>query len=122
MKKLLLIAAVCLLSLNATADCDLLAPSSVSNKSLEVQQSSDWEYLGTTEYYRLTNQRAGNGAIYVKVIGNKAFYQIRIKMWDDSIRSFKVTEGDYTVRGKNYNAKFSATIFPDGPQEYYLNM
>ena len=43
-------------------------------------------------------------------------------MWDGSIGSFKVTEGDYTVRGKKYNAKFSAHIFPEGPQEYYLNM
>ena len=122
MKKLLLISAVCLLSLSLPADSDLPALSSENLKALDIQQTSDWEYLGTTEYYRLTNQRAGNGAIYVKIIGNKAFYQIRIKMWDGSIGSFKVTEGDYTVRGKKYNAKFSAHIFPEGPQEYYLNM
>lgn len=122
MKKLMLITSICLLSLNLSAERDLPVLSSVIYDSSEIQQASDWEYLGSTEYYRITNERAGNGAIYVKVIGNKAFYQIRIKMWDGSIGSFKVTEGDYTVRGKKYNAKFSAHIFPKEPQEYYLNM
>ena len=122
MKKLLLLAAVCLPLLSLPANSYLPVTSSVNLKALDVQQSTDWEYLGTTEYYRFTNERAGNGAIYVKVIGNKAFYQIRIKMFDSSFKSFKITEGDYIIRGKKYNAKFSATIFPDGAQEYYLNL
>ena len=27
--------------------------------------------------------------------------RIRIKMFDSSFKSFKITEGDYTIRGKN---------------------
>ena len=122
MKKVLFIVAVCILSLNSLAERGLSATSSTTSESLEFQQSSNWEYLGNSDYYRCTNQRAGTGSIYVRIISGRTFYQIRIKKYDGSIDCFSISLGDYNVRGRKYNAKFSATIFPDNGQDYYLNL
>lgn len=120
MKKLLSIAVICFLPLCSFANKDLTTKP--SSNSLEVQQTSSWEYLGNSDYYRFTNERAGTGSIYVRVISGRTFYQIRIKKFDGSTESFNISVGDYNVRGKKYNAKFSATIFPDGSQDYYINI
>ncbi|MBE6260338.1 MAG: hypothetical protein E7107_05865 [Prevotella sp.] len=99
MKKLLFISAICMLSLNLSAEREFPSQSSVTLESLEDQQSSNWEYLGkisatyqlgTSEFY-----------LYVKVISGKEFYQVR-KGGD----CYAVTIGKYTCQGKNFNASF----------------
>lgn len=120
MKKLLFTTIAILLSLNSFAEATEIPVSEV--ELLETQQTSSWEYLGSTDYYRFTNEKAGTGSIYVRVISGKEFYQIRIKTFSGSIDSFNISVGDYNIRGRKYNAKFSATIFPDGSQDYYINL
>lgn len=122
MKKLFFIVASCWLSLNSFGEGSLLAVSNSISESIEVQQTSNWEYLGNSDYYRITNERAGTGSIFVRVISGRTFYQIRIKQFDGSIASFNISMGDFTIRGRKYNAKFSATIFPDNSQDYYINL
>ena len=124
MKKLLLIAAVCLLSLNAPADCDLLAPSSVRNKSLEVQQSSDWEYVGNI--VGISNGGATyNGKLYYRVIGQREFFQVRYiyDILTGKEKASSVTFGNFVFRGKQYNAKFEREAIGWTTSEtYYFNL
>ena len=120
MKQFLLFAVSCLLSYNSFAETNESAVS--ETKSMEIQQSSNWEYLGDVQYYRFTNQSRGKGSLYVRVIGEKTFYQIRIVDFFDKIKQFNLSLGEYTISGKKYNAKFSAALFPDEAQDYYLNI
>lgn len=120
MKQFLLFAVSCLLSFNSFAETNESAV--FETKLMEIQQSSNWEYLGDVQYYRFTNQSRGKGSLYVRIIGEKAFYQIRIVDFTNKIQSYNISLGDYTTRGKKYNAKFSAALFPDEAQDYYLNI
>ena len=72
--------------------------------SLLDSDQDDWEFLG-----RITAVSEGGSTetfnLFVKVIANKAFYQVREK---NGSKIYSVTFGDYTVGNKKYNAKFTA--------------
>lgn len=124
MKKLLLLAAVCLLSLSLPANSDLPVTSSVNLKALDVQQSTDWEYLGNI--VGIANGGATyNAKLYYRVIGQREFFQVRYiyDILTGKEKTSSVTLGSFVFRGKQYNAKFEREAIGWTTSEtYYFNL
>ena len=88
-----------------------------------IQQNSNWEYLGDIK--AVTNQNNEirlTGQLFVRIIGGKEFYQVRVKnKFGNEIKACKVSLGSFKCWGKEYNAKFSADI-DYYPGTYYFNI
>jgi len=85
----------------------------LSSSLLEVQQSSNWEYLGkiSASYYMLAWYDS-EFDLYVKVISGKSFYQVR-----SNGKSYSVSIGNFNYQGKTFNASFKGGSFT-----YYFNL
>ena len=121
MKKILLFTAFCLLSVCSFADTGLSTAS--SEETPEVQQTSDWECLGDIKAVTDQNIEISlTGKLYVRIIGGKEFYQVRVKnKFGSEIKACSVSRGSFKCWGKEYNAKFFADInYYSGT--YYFNI
>jgi len=111
MKKLLFIAVIFMLSLNLYAERDLSITSSELYESPEIQQTSDWEYLGKIN--AASSLFLEEFDLYVKIIGGKEFYQVR-----KGTKRYAVTIGRYKFNDNYYNATFRG----EGGSRYYFNI
>lgn len=120
MKKLLFIAAICMLSLNISAERDLPSLPSVTLESLEKQQTSSWEYLGDIQ--GVSEELSGSYTVklYVRIIGEREFYQVRYNNTTGPQTS-AVTFGNFFCKGKKYNAKFIVD-FLGAKYSHYFNL
>ena len=94
-----------------------------SENDYGLQQKSDWEYLGDIVGVTESNRDIRlSGQLYVRVIGEKEFYQVRVKSFlVGEIKICSVSFGSFTCWGDKYNAKFYAdTGFYPGT--YYFNL
>ena len=81
-------------------------------------QSDDWESLGSISAISQYGEEE-SFALYVKIIKGKEFYQTRplLTTAGGYIPKYSVTRGNFTFKGKHYNAKFS--VFNT---TYYFNI
>lgn len=117
MKKILLFAAFCLLSVCSFADTCFLTESSAETP--KVQQTSDWEYLGTIEAENPitdTKWERTTFKLYVKVISGKSFYQVRRTFFGQE-ECHSVSVGSFIRSNRKFNASFSANNII-----YYFNL
>ena len=85
----------------------------LSSNLLEVQQTSNWEYLGkVSAYYYLVQWSNSEFDLYVKVISDKSFYQVR-----RNGKSYSVSKGSFNCQGRTFNASFK-----EGSFTYYFNL
>lgn len=103
--------------------CSLVPVISNANNKLPcnyyLQSDSNWELLG-----RITaTSYAGTGKtfnLYVRVIGNRTFYQAREL---DGSRSYSITFGDFSVGTQSGIKKFNAKFTGGNPEmDYYINL
>ncbi len=118
MKKMLSIAVICLLPFCSFANKENVI--NLNSNSLEIQQTSSWEYLG--EIQGVSEQYSGSITVklYVRIIGEREFYQVRYNNTTGPQIS-AVTHGNFFCKGKKYNAKFIANIM-GFDTSYYFNL
>ena len=121
MKKVLFIVVICLVSLHSLAEISLATTPNF--ESLEIQQSSNWEYLG--DIVGVTNGGATIKArLYYRAIGERDFFQVRYKLSfiDKDEKTSSVSIGSYLFREKKYNAKFEVENSYNNFSTYYFNL
>lgn len=124
MKKLLFISAICMLSLNLSAERELPSQSSITLKSIEELQTSDWEYIGVIVAVARGEAKL-NAKLYYRVIGKREFFQVRYvyDVLSQTERTSSVTLGNFVFRDKRYNAKFEREAPGWSTTEtYYFNL
>ena len=118
MKKLLFITIAILLSVNSFAEATEIPVSEV--ELLETQQTSSWEYLGEIQAVS-ENLNSLTVKLYVRIIGEREFYQVRYKD-KEGLRTSAVTRGNFFCEGKRYNAKFMFDLQGITSYSYYFNL
>ena len=118
MKKLLSIAVICFLPFCSFANKENVIK--LNSNSLEIQQTSSWEYLGDIQ--GVSEQLSGSFTVklYVRIIGEREFYQVRYNNTTGPQTS-AVTRGDFFCKGKKYNAKFIVNLMGSN-YSYYFNL
>jgi len=100
MRNKIVITALCFISITSFAETKVFA--NRLSEPLEVQQASNWEYLGkVSAYYFALAWYNSEFDLYVKVISGKPFYQVR-----NGGKSYSVSIGSYNYKGKTFNASF----------------
>lgn len=116
---MLSIAVICLLPFCSFANKENVI--NLNSNSLEIQQTSSWEYLG--EIQGVSEQYSGSITVklYVRIIGEREFYQVR---YNDKggLRSSAVTRGNFFCKGNRYNAKFVVDLQGITSYSYYFNL
>lgn len=116
MKKLILLSFF-LLAVSYQSNCNCYAVSNVSS-SINTQQSSNWEYLGKVSAKSHSKHLGTEVELYVRVIGQRTFYQVRYEGKSYSVSLGKFSFGDSSIQ---YNASFT---YKDGlfSTTYYFNL
>lgn len=118
MKKLFYVVVICCLLFFSFVNEGFAAKSNSS--SLEIQQTSSWEYLGDIQGVSEEFNSTYTVKLYVRIIGEKEFYQVRYNNTEGSQTS-AVTFGNFFCKGKRYNAKFLVD-FLGTKCSYYFNL
>jgi len=118
MKKMLFIAVTSFLPLCSYANKENVI--NWNSNSLEIQQTSSWEYLGDIQGVSEEFSNSFTAKLYVRIIGEREFYQVRYND-KEGLRTSAVTFGNYFCKGKRYNAKF-LVYFMVGNYSYYFNL
>ena len=90
--------------------CEVTNAIPKSEINFGIQQNSGWEYLGEIDSVTDSNRDIHlKGQLYVKFIGEKEFYQVRVKKhFRNEIIACSVSMGSFVCWGDKYNAKFYA--------------
>ena len=118
MKKLLFIAVTSFLLLCSFTNKENVI--NLNSNSLEIQQTSSWEYLGEIQGVPEKTSGSFTVKLYVKIIGDREFYQVRYNNTTGPQTS-AVTRGDFFCKGKRYNAKFIVDL-AGFKESYYFNL
>ena len=118
MKKLLSIAVICFLPFCSVANRGNII--NLNYNSLEILQTSSWEYLGDIQGISQEFSSSYTVKLYVRIIGEKEFYQVRYNNTTGPQTS-AVTRGNFLCKGKRYNAKFIIDIV-GAKYSYYFNL
>ncbi len=114
MKKLLFITlAISILSFTSFAEDTL--DSSLMENAFTTQQTTTWELLGDVTGVSADGTKC-SGKLYIKVIGNKDFYKVRVEDKD-----YSVSHGKYVINNHQYNAKFTVDYIV-ATRTYYLDI
>ena len=116
MKKLLSIAVISFLPFCSFANQDNIIY--LYSNSLEIQQTSSWEYLGEIQGVPEKTSGSFTVKLYVKIIGDREFYQVRYNNTTGPQTS-AVTRGNFFCKGKRYNAKFIVDIMGSKYSHYF---
>ena len=115
---MLSIAVICFFSL-----CLLANNGNVKNldsNSLEIRQTSSWEYLGDIQGVSEEFSGSYTVKLYVRIIEEREFYQVRYNN-STGPQTSAVTRGNFSCKGKRYNAKFIVD-FMGAKYSYYFNL
>ena len=118
MKTILFTTIAMLLSLNSFAGTTETPISEI--ETIEIQQTSSWEYLGDIQAVS-ENLNSFTAKLYVRIIGEREFYQVRYKD-KEGLRTSAVTRGNFFCEGKRYNAKFMFDLQGITSYSYYFNL
>lgn len=107
---------------NLYADKDM--PTSKNTESLALQQTTDWELLGQITAYSAESSFTRTGNLYVRIIGGKEFYKVRIVYnTSGAYKDCTVSFGNFRCRNMNFNAKFTLqTSIIDKATTLYFNI
>ncbi len=118
MKKFILLSFF-LLAISYQSSSNCYAVSNVSS-SINTQQSSKWEYLGKVSAKSHSLDIGIEVNLYVRVIGQKTFYQVSYNN-----NTYSVVLGDFSFNDSfsstTYNASFTIR-FKNGIKTYYFNL
>ena len=99
-------------------------PTSKNTESSVLQQTTNWELLGKITAYSAESNFTWTGDLYVRIIGGKEFYKVRI-VYNTSgdYKDCTVSFGNFRCRNMNFNAKFTLqTSIIDKATTLYFNI